>query len=142
MNAILLTKHQELTYGIINAAFDVHNMLGCGFLEKVYENAMVHELELRKYKVERQKNITIKYKGKVVGDYISDLIIEDKVIVELKAIEEISNVHKAQLLNYLKVSGREVGLIINFAKPKLEYKRLVMERNRVNADEQQAVEKI
>lgn len=121
-------KHKELTYQILNAAFKVHNTLGCGFLEKVYENALVYELKLREFKIE------VGYKGEIVGNYISDLIIEEKVVVELKAVEEITGIHKAQMLNYLKAIGCEVGLILNFAKPKLEYKRLVLTKDGVYTD--------
>ncbi|MEW6609100.1 MAG: GxxExxY protein [bacterium] len=119
-------KYKEITYQILNAAFEVHNILGCGFLEKVYENSVVCELRLKGMKVEAQKKIEIFYKGKEVGIYVADLIIEDKVIVEVKAVDEISKIHKAQLLNYLKATGYEVGLILNFAKTKLEYERLVV----------------
>jgi GxxExxY protein len=119
-------KHKEITEQILNAAFEVHNILGCGFLEKVYENALIYELRQRGLKVETQKEIEVVYKKVKVGTYIADLIVENKVIVELKAVEEIINVHQAQILNYLKSSGYEVGLILNFAKTRLEYKRLVM----------------
>ena len=118
-------KHKEITGQILNASFEVHNILGCGFLEKVYENALVYEMKQQRLKVDVQKEIKVFYKGAEVGLYVSDLIVEDKVIVELKAVDEISKIHQAQLLNYLKASGYEVGLILNFAKPKLEYKRLV-----------------
>ncbi|MEW6607040.1 MAG: GxxExxY protein [bacterium] len=119
-------KYKEITYQILNAAFEVHNILGCGFLEKVYENSVVCELRLKRMKLEAQKRIEIFYKGKEVGIYVADLIVEDKVIVEVKAVDEISKIHKAQLLNYLKATGYEVGLILNFAKTKLEYERLVV----------------
>ncbi|MEW6608722.1 MAG: GxxExxY protein [bacterium] len=119
-------KYKETTYQILNAAFEVHNALGCGFLEKVYENSLIHELRLKRMHVESQKEIKIFYKGKEVGVYVADLIVEEKVIVEVKAVEEISKIHKAQLLNYLKASGYEVGLILNFAKTKVEYERLVV----------------
>ena len=118
-------KHSEITEKILGAAFEVHNTLGCGFLEKVYENALIEELRLRGVKVEAQKEIQVFYKNKKVGTYIADLVIEGKVIVELKAVESISTVHMAQVLNYLKASGYEVGLILNFAKTKLEYQRFV-----------------
>lgn len=127
-------KHKELTHGILNAAFEVHNLLGCGFLEKVYENALVYELRMREYTVEVQKNIEVRYKNQIVGKYIGDIVIEDKVVVELKTVEEISKVHKAQLLNYLKATGYEVGLILNFAKTRLEYKRLVMTESGMDTD--------
>jgi|SRR3989339_638967 len=119
-------KHKEVTEQRLNAAFEVHNILGCGFLEKVYENSLVHELKERGVKVETQKEIRVVYKKAEVGIYIADLVVENKVIVELKTAEEISPIHQAQLLNYLKSSGYEVGLILNFAKTRLEYKRMVI----------------
>ena len=118
-------KHEEISYQIIKAAFEVHNILGCGFLEKVYENALIHELNLSGLKVETQKEIKVAYKGKEVGLYTADIVVDDKIIIELKVVEEITKIHQAQLLNYLKATGYEVGLIINFAKPKLAYERLV-----------------
>ena len=119
-------KHKEVTEQILNAAFEVHNILGCGFLEKVYENSLVYELKQRGLKVETQKEIKVVYKKTEVGLYIADVVVEDKVIVELKTVEEINSIHQAQLLNYLKSSGYEVGLILNFAKTRLEYKRMVI----------------
>ncbi|MBI4711883.1 MAG: GxxExxY protein [Planctomycetes bacterium] len=112
-------EHKEITSGILNGAFEVHNTLGCGFMEKVYENSLVYELEQRKLKVETQKEMKVRYKEIVAGTYIADIVVEDKVIIELKVAEGISKIHEAQLLNYLKASGYRVGLILNFAKPKL-----------------------
>ena len=119
-------KHKDITSQILSAAFEVHNTLGCGFLEKVYENALLYELKQRGLKVETQKEIKVYYKKTEVGIYLADMIVEKKVIIELKVSEAISNIHEAQLLNYLKASSYEVGLILNFAKTRLEYKRLVM----------------
>ena len=118
-------KYGELTGKIINCAFEVQNNLGCGFLEKVYHKALLYELQSRGLKVETQKMIKIVYKGQDIGTYIADFVVADKVIVELKTVEFLSKMHKAQTLNYLKASGYEVGLILNFARPKLEYKRVV-----------------
>ncbi|MFH1228400.1 MAG: GxxExxY protein [Planctomycetota bacterium] len=118
--------YKDLTGEIINAAFEVHNTLGCGFLEKVYENALRYELKQRNLKVAPQKEIKVHYKDVEVGTYIADIVVEDKVILELKAADEVTTIHEAQLLNYLKASHYKVGLILNFAKTKLEYKRLVM----------------
>jgi GxxExxY protein len=117
-------KYAALTHDILNAAFEVQNILGCGFLEKVYENALVHELKMRGFSAAAQRSIQVNYKGEIVGDYMADVVVEDKVVLELKAVEGITTIHKAQLLNYLKATGYEVGLIINFAKPRLEYARL------------------
>lgn len=119
-------KHKEITQQILGAAFEVHNTLGCGFLEKVYEKALIYELNQRGMKVKVQKEIKVYYKAIEVGIYVADLVVNDKVIVELKTAEQITKIHQAQLLNYLKASEYEVGLILNFAKTKLEYKRLVM----------------
>lgn len=113
-------KYKELTGEILDSAFTVHNSLGCGFLEKVYENALYIELGLRGYKIQKQKKILIRYRGKIVGEYISD------IIVEVKCVDEIINIHKVQLLNYLRASKIEGGFIINFFRPKLEFQRLVV----------------
>ena len=118
--------YKELTGEIIEASYNVHNSLGCGLLEKIYENSLAWEIELRKRKVSSQREFRVIYRNKEVGVYYADLVIEDKVIVEIKSVEKIDNVHRAQLLNYLRISGLKVGLIINFARPKLEYERLVV----------------
>ncbi|MBL7129870.1 MAG: GxxExxY protein [Candidatus Omnitrophica bacterium] len=121
-----LYKYQDLTSDILNCAFEVHNSLGCGFLERVYEKTLIRELELRGLKLTTQKVIKIKYKDKDVGIYLADLIVENKVIVELKVVEFLSKIHKAQAINYLKASGYRVALILNFSKPRLEYKRAIV----------------
>ena len=108
--------YKELTGEIISSSYNVPNTLGCGLLEKVYENSLAWKLELRKKRVLPQKEFKIIYREKEIGIYYADLVIENKVIVEVKAVENIDNVHRAQLLNYLKISGLRVGLIINFAK--------------------------
>jgi GxxExxY protein len=119
-------QHGEITEKIIGAAFEVHSVLGYGFLEKVYENALLAELCQRGVKAETQHAIKVKYKDVIVGDYVADLVVEDKVIVELKTEESYNKVHEAQLLNYLKATGTKVGLLINFGRKKCEFKRLVM----------------
>lgn len=119
-------KYEELTGKIINCAFEVQNNLGCGFLEKVYHKALLYELQTSGLKVESQKAIKIVYKGQEIGIYIADFVIENKVVVELKTVEFLTTIHKAQTLNYLKASDYEVGLILNFARPKLEYKRVIV----------------
>jgi len=118
--------HEELTGDILNSAFAVHNSLGCGLLEKIYENSLAWDLELKGRKVETQKEFEVFYREKKVGLYLADLVIDGKVIVEVKSVDSISNVHRAQLLNYLRISGYKVGLILNFANPKLEYERLIV----------------
>ncbi len=117
--------HADLTEVIIGCAYDVHNDLGCGFLEKVYENALAYLLRQSGYEVEQQKKILVRFRKVVVGDYQADLIVESKVLIELKAASGIDPEHVAQCLNYLKATGIPVALILNFGKPKLEFKRLV-----------------
>ena len=112
----------DLTQVIIGSAFEVHRELGAGFLEKVYENALCEELSRKGIAVESQKSISVYYKGKEVGDYFADLIVEDRIILELKAVEKLNDVHEIQLKNYLKATGKEIGLLINFGKS-VEVKR-------------------
>ncbi len=119
-------QHGEITEKIIGAAFEVHGLLGYGFLEKVYENALLAELCKRGVKAETQQAIKVKYKDVIVGDFVADLVVENKVIVELKTEESYNKVHEAQLLNYLTATGIKVGLLINFGRKKCEFKRLVM----------------
>ena len=110
---------------IIGAAYKVSNTLGAGFLEKVYENALAHQLRKDRMKIEQQKPIKVFYDDVVVGDYFADLIVEGIVIVELKTARRIENIHLAQTLNYLKATGLTLGLILNFGKPRVEIKRVV-----------------
>jgi len=118
-------RFNELTGEIIRCAFAVSNELGAGFLEKVYENALAHELRKNGLGVEQQKGIQVRYDGVVVGEYAADLVVDGRVIVELKAVKAFDNVHFAQCLNYLKATGMEVCLLINFGLPKIEIKRFV-----------------
>jgi len=118
--------HRELTKEIIDSAYKVHNALGCGLLEKVYGNALVWDLQLKKKCVVPQQEFKVLYNGKEVGIYYADLVIEGKVILEVKSVEKLDDVHRAQLLNYLRISGLRVGLLVNFARPKLEYERFVV----------------
>jgi GxxExxY protein len=114
-----------VTEQIIKCVFKVSNTLGIGFLEKVYENALAHELRKAGLKVVQQHAITVRYDGVVVGDYVVDLLVEDCVLVELKAVKELNDIYKAQCLNYLKATGLRVCLLINFGNPKAEVRRLV-----------------
>jgi GxxExxY protein len=116
----------ELTYKINGAVFEVNRILGAGFLEKVYENALVLELEKQGLKAESQVPISVIYKGNVVGEYTVDILVEDKVILELKAADKIQKIYEAQLLNYLKATGMKIGLLVNFKYPKAEIKRLIL----------------
>ena len=116
----------ELTYAINGAIFEVNRLLGPGFLEKVYENALLMELQQRGIRAAAQCPIKVKYKDQIVGEYFADLLVEDKVIIELKTVDKIEGIHEAQLLNYLKATGIKVGLVVNFKNSKAEIKRLVL----------------
>ena len=116
----------KLTYQIRGAIFEVNRILGHGFLEKVYEKALMVELKLRGLHTENQIPIKVEYKSEIVGEYYADIIVENKVILELKAIESLQKVDEAQLLNYLKATGYKVGLLVNFKYPKAEIKRFVL----------------
>jgi GxxExxY protein len=120
-----LEELNRITEGVIGAAMRVSNALGCGFLEKVYENAMVLELRLSGFKVEPQRATPVHYRGEVVGAYVIDLLVDDLVLVELKAVQALDDVCKAQCINYLKATGLPVCLLINFGRPKLEIKRFM-----------------
>lgn len=108
--------HQELTKSIIGIYYNVYNELGFGFLEKVYHKALLIELKNNGYKIESEKKVNVYYKNEIVGEYIPDIIINDSVIVELKCVEYLTDIHENQLLNYLKATDCEVGLILNFGK--------------------------
>jgi GxxExxY protein len=110
---------------VIGAAYEVSNVLGCGFLEKVYARALVRELALHGMSVQSQASFPVTYKGQSVGEYVADLLVEDQVIVELKCVDQFSNEHMAQCINYLKASRRKLALLINFQKPKVQWKRIV-----------------
>ncbi|GAB2588694.1 GxxExxY protein [Spirosoma areae] len=103
-----------ITEQIIAAAYKVHNTLGSGYLEKVYENAMIIELKKRGFLVANQHPIPVSYEGYIVGDFVADLLVEDYIIVELKAVENLHPRHEPQLVNYLTCTGHEIGLLINF----------------------------
>lgn len=106
--------HQELTAQILEAFYKVHRALGYGFLEKVYENALVVELQDLGLRVEQQMPIKVYYRGHSVGNYVADVVVERKVLVEIKAVEHLTDAHRAQLLNYLHSTPLEVGLLLNF----------------------------
>ena len=122
-------KHQELTGKIIKAAQNVHNALGYGFLEKVYHNAMVLELRKSGFEVESEKPVSVYYDGQDVGEYFADMVVADKVILEIKAVQVINPAHEAQLVNYLKATNIDIGLLLNFGKS-LEVKRKIFETAR------------
>ena len=120
-------KHNEITEKIIGAAYKVHNTLGSGFLEKVYQNSLVIEIRALGFSVEVEKPVKVYYHGEVVGNYVADIIVDGKVLLEIKAIKELSGIHEAQILNYLKATGIEVGLLINFGKS-VNIKRRIMDK--------------
>jgi GxxExxY protein len=105
--------------------FEVSNVLGCGFLERVYRQALLNELRLRGLSAECEVRRPVVYKGQLVGEYIADIVVESRVIVELKCVDAIVKEHYAQCINYLKATGHRVALLVNFKKPKVEWKRIV-----------------
>ncbi len=116
--------HDPLSEAVIGAAYKVANSLGPGFLEKVYENALAHEIRKASLEVEQQARMTVLYDGVEVGDYIADLIIQKSLVIELKACKALEDIHVAQCLNYLKASGLHTCLLMNFGTPKIQVRRL------------------
>lgn len=116
----------DITYEIRGAIFEVNRILGSGFLEKVYENALILELRGRGLKAENQVPLKVFYKENLVGEYFADILVEDQVIVELKSVERLQKLHEAQLLNYLRATGVRIGLLVNMKHPKAEIKRMVL----------------
>jgi len=114
-----------LTERVLGAIFEVSNTLGSGFLEKVYERALLRELSLRGIRAATQTSLTVTYKGHSVGEYSADLLVEDVLVVELKCVERLAAEHTAQCINYLRASGLTLCLLVNFQKPKVEWKRIV-----------------
>ena len=117
--------YKDLSYKIVGLAMEVHSKLGYGFLEKVYENAMMVLFRREGIDTKQQAPITVYFDGEVVGDYYADILVEDKIILELKAIEKITDVHRAQTLNYLKATGLRLAILINFGRQRLEHERFV-----------------
>ena len=120
------TVLNRLSERIIGCALAVANRLGAGFLEKVYENALAHELRKAGLAVAQQRGIEVMYDGVIVGQYAADLLVQDSVIVELKAVKVMDDVHRAQCLNYLRATGLHLCLLMNFGQPRLEFKRIVL----------------
>jgi GxxExxY protein len=117
--------YKDTSYKIVGLAMEVHSKLGYGFLEKVYENAMMVLFRRESISAKQQAPITVYFDGEIVGDYYADILVEDKIILELKAIEKITDAHRAQTLNYLKATGLRLAILLNFGKQKLEYERFV-----------------
>jgi GxxExxY protein len=118
-------ESDALTERILACVFDVSNVLGAGFLEKVYRRALLEELRLSGLRAETEVPFRVSYKGRYVGDYLTDIVVEYRVVVELKCADHLSKEHLAQCINYLKASGRTVALLVNFQKPKVEWRRVV-----------------
>ncbi len=123
--------HAEITDKIINSFYKVYNTMGYGFLEKVYENAINIELKNMGLSTSQQRNIKVYYENQEVGDYFADIIVNDLVVVEIKAAESLRDEHKAQLINYLKATDKEIGMLLNFGK-KAEFQRLIFTNDRKN----------
>lgn len=120
--------HKHITEAILGVAYDIANTLGCGYLEKVYENALCVGLHEKGLSVSQQVPVRVSYHGRTVGDYVSDMIVQGAVLVEVKATLEHQPVYAAQVLNYLKATSLPVGLLLNFGRPKLTIKRSVLGR--------------
>lgn len=127
-------KRDEQTYEIIGAAMAVHRELGHGFLEKVYQAALAREFSLRGIPFQREWCLPVSYKGELIAEYQADFVCYQEVIVELKALQKLSGTEEAQVINYLKATGLQRGLIINFGAPGLQHKRLVFTQKKESAD--------
>jgi GxxExxY protein len=123
MNKII---YKDLSYQIVGLAMEVYNELGYGFLEKVYENALILLFRQSGLEVKQQYPIKVDFRGQVVGEYIADIFVEDKIILELKTVDKIANIHKSQVLNYLRATNIKLGILLNFSKKKLEYERFII----------------
>ena len=115
----------DISRSVIGAAIRVANALGVGFLEKVYENALALELRLTGHRVEQQRSVDVRYRGEIVGIYQTDLLVDGRLVVELKVADSLSPTHRAQCLNYLRATGLHTGLLINFGRPRIEIRRLL-----------------
>ena len=119
--------YEDLTEKIRQAAFEVHHYFGNGFLEKIYENALAYKLHRLGIKCQKQESLKVYFENDViVGEYFADLVVENKIIIELKTVENLEKIHYAQLKHYLKATRFRLGLLINFGKPKLEFKRVIL----------------
>ena len=116
---------ESLTEQVLGAVFEVSNILGAGFLEKVYEHALLRELALRGIRATAQASLAVTYKNQRVGEYFADILVEDVLVIELKCVDRLANEHTAQCLNNLRASGLRLCLLVNFQKPKVEWKRII-----------------
>jgi GxxExxY protein len=117
--------YKELSYAIVGAAMEVHRILGPGFLETVYQKALAHELALRGIRFEQFKKLPVYYKGVLVGDYEADFVVEDKIILEIKAVSQFHPKHEAQAINYLTATGFRLAILLNFGADSLQHQRMV-----------------
>ncbi len=124
-----MAQGMTISEKVINCAFEVSNKLGAGFLETVYENALCLELAYQGIKYEQQKAINVHYRESIVGNYIADLLVENKLLIELKAVAQFNKHHEAQLMNYLRATDISVGLLLNFGTPRLGIRRIVWQYN-------------
>ena len=118
--------YKDLSYKIVGLAIQVRKELGFGFLEKVYENALMVLLQENRIKAEQQFPIKVSFHGQIIGDYIADILVENSIILELKAQDKIIDIHKAQILNYLRATGLKLAILLDFGKDRLEHERLVL----------------
>lgn len=118
-------EYKELTEKIIGCSYRVYNRMGFGFLESVYEKCMLIELRKAGLNAESQKPITVHYENEIVGEFVADIIVNDTIILELKSVRQIINIHEVQLVNYLVATGKPIGLVINFGERKVEIKRKI-----------------
>lgn len=127
--------YEDLTSKILQACFEVSNELGIGFIESVYEKALLVALKQKGLKAESQVSINVKFRQVIIGEFYADILVEDKILLELKAVNSFVNEHKVQIINYLKASSLEVGFLVNFGNPKLEYRRFnnqFIEQDKIN----------
>jgi GxxExxY protein len=123
-----MNTDNNLSEKVLGAIFEVSNTLGAGFLEKVYERALLRELGIRGIRAISQASFPVNYKGQCVGEYFADILVEDALVIELKCVDRLANEHMAQCLNYLRTSGRGVCLLVNFQRPKVEYRRILYDQ--------------
>jgi GxxExxY protein len=116
---------KELSFHIMQAAFEVHNRLGPGFLESLYEEAMALELKAEGLNAVRQKRVVVRYKGQVIGEHILDTVVDGRVVLEFKAVSALTAIHEQQALSYLKATGLPLAIVINFGTPRVQYRRVV-----------------
>jgi GxxExxY protein len=118
--------HKELSYKIVGCAMEVHSKLGSGFLEKVYENALMVLFRKEGIAARQQTPIKVNFEGELVGEYYADILVDEKIILELKTTDKIVDIHRAQMLHYLRATGIKLGMILNFGSKSFEYERLVL----------------